>query len=172
MLARVVVLLRPPSAIVGGQQDQRVRVVQAGCIVEPVVDDHARDGDAFAEINLPPGIRFLVRVERILAILDTVHCAGRITLRGGSQTVLHTATHRIDRFRLTNPVLFDQRQTCGILAGQHAVLSAARALFDANNSAAIILQPAPSRLREHERSDIGLHWHPPYSLCASTCTRF
>ena len=96
MSSLIVVTQRPVLAVVRGQDAERVGVVQAGRVVEPVVDDDARDGLYLAQIHLPPRIRIPARVEGVLAILDAVDGARRVALRG----------QRFDE-RL-QPVLFDQ----------------------------------------------------------------
>ncbi len=57
---------------------QVIGVVQAGGVVQAVDHDDPSDVGRLAEVYLPPRIRLLVGMERVLAVLDAVHRSGGI----------------------------------------------------------------------------------------------
>ena len=73
----------PLLAVGRGQDDHVVGVVQAGGVVEPVIDDDPAQRLHGAEIDLPPRVWLSAGMEAILAIFDAIDGAGRIRPTGG-----------------------------------------------------------------------------------------
>ena len=78
----IVVSLCPVRTVVRSQNVQRIGIVQAGCVVESVVDNDAwRWAECYPRSTCHQGMRIAPRVKGILAILHAIDRSRRVALR-------------------------------------------------------------------------------------------
>ena len=93
------------------EDEEVIGVVEARLVVEAVVDHDPSNCLARAEVDLPPGVRLVARVERVATVLHAVDRPGGVQpgchLTGGRLGVVRRRRRQVANHVLPQPIGFD-----------------------------------------------------------------
>ena len=93
----------PPRAVVVGSEHEQMGVARGHCVAA-IEHQHAIDGHRPAQVNPPPGIQFIGRMEPPTAVLDAVTPAPGVLFRAYILAAGLNRWGRLAQFLLSQPI--------------------------------------------------------------------